>query len=681
MKKQGIFCGTSGGATVLAALEVCKSAPRGSVVLAMVPDTAERYLSAPLFAGIEADMNEEEKRIGNNTISDYDDLMMNGSPQNRAANWIAHEDESNPDIPIVAPADDASAYDFVVRYILAVVYYSMGGAVAVNPSGRTPPQEQIDTSHWTEQLNFLSGEHYCEWYQIIVQEYTMFPRGVACKEGITGAPPVIDALFLDNNGLVGTLPKEIGLLTTIEILNMDLNEIRGGIPTRFLRLSSLKHLSLAHNVLTGEFPHWIHRMRPIETVDLSYNFMAGTLPVYLSQMENMIALAVDNNGFSGDINKVFGHNAIAHNSLDWFHELTGTPLGNVQMQALYLEDNNFTTTLDETFLRGLSNLKNLDISGNSLNGSIPLALLQMSSLEVLDLHNNELSGLLPALPETRTTLSPGMRPPPPPGLPEEEINPEVPTRMDYKLSYLALHRNKFVGLIPTTINRLSNLQHLDISDNRFSSTMPESLGDLTKLTYMFLAKNDFIAGPIPSSYRQLTQLQELSLKSTARTGTIPTTLFNSNALSRLILLDLDNNAFVGTIPPSFGSLRSIQFLLLNDNQLTGTVPSPEFDRLFNLRLLFIDQNSLTGNLDNTLCDKPPDSFMPYIIADCGDHSSGVPATDAEISCSCCFKCCTDENPCNDNDFIPSNDPMWQFGYQRIFYTFGDRTAWFAMSSP
>jgi cysteine synthase len=65
--QEGIFCGTSGGATVWTALELCKKVPPGSTVLAMVPDTAERYLSTPLFASIEADMTEEEKQIGRTT--------------------------------------------------------------------------------------------------------------------------------------------------------------------------------------------------------------------------------------------------------------------------------------------------------------------------------------------------------------------------------------------------------------------------------------------------------------------------------------------------------------------------------------------------------------------------------------------------------------------------------------
>jgi cysteine synthase A len=50
--KEGIFCGISSGGTFAAALKVAEKAESGSVILAMLPDTGERYLSTPLFADI-----------------------------------------------------------------------------------------------------------------------------------------------------------------------------------------------------------------------------------------------------------------------------------------------------------------------------------------------------------------------------------------------------------------------------------------------------------------------------------------------------------------------------------------------------------------------------------------------------------------------------------------------------
>jgi cysteine synthase len=51
-RSEGIFCGISSGGTFAAALKVAAEASAGSVILAMLPDTAERYLSTPLFEGI-----------------------------------------------------------------------------------------------------------------------------------------------------------------------------------------------------------------------------------------------------------------------------------------------------------------------------------------------------------------------------------------------------------------------------------------------------------------------------------------------------------------------------------------------------------------------------------------------------------------------------------------------------
>ncbi len=66
-QKEGIFVGITAGGTFAGALEVAKSAAPGSTILAMLPDTGERYLSTPLFGDIAADMNEDELKISDST--------------------------------------------------------------------------------------------------------------------------------------------------------------------------------------------------------------------------------------------------------------------------------------------------------------------------------------------------------------------------------------------------------------------------------------------------------------------------------------------------------------------------------------------------------------------------------------------------------------------------------------
>ena len=68
-QKEGIFVGITAGATFAGALRVAAEAPKGSTILAMLPDTGERYLSTPLFANVPADMTPEELEISRSTPS------------------------------------------------------------------------------------------------------------------------------------------------------------------------------------------------------------------------------------------------------------------------------------------------------------------------------------------------------------------------------------------------------------------------------------------------------------------------------------------------------------------------------------------------------------------------------------------------------------------------------------
>jgi cysteine synthase A len=67
--REGIFVGVSAGATLAGALALAKDADEGANILAMLPDTGERYLSTPLFDGIGVDMDEAELEISRSTPS------------------------------------------------------------------------------------------------------------------------------------------------------------------------------------------------------------------------------------------------------------------------------------------------------------------------------------------------------------------------------------------------------------------------------------------------------------------------------------------------------------------------------------------------------------------------------------------------------------------------------------
>jgi cysteine synthase A len=99
--REGVFCGISGGATLAAAIEVAKTAPKGSRILIMVPDTGERYLSTPLFEAIGQEMDANELEISNSTP-----LCRFGAPQPAASPTTAQ----------LEPAP-VRAHDFVAQAI------------------------------------------------------------------------------------------------------------------------------------------------------------------------------------------------------------------------------------------------------------------------------------------------------------------------------------------------------------------------------------------------------------------------------------------------------------------------------------------------------------------------------------------------------------------------------------
>ncbi|KAJ3029423.1 UNVERIFIED_CONTAM: hypothetical protein HDU68_012190 [Siphonaria sp. JEL0065] len=80
-QKEGILCGTSAGATVAAALKIAKRSPKGTSILAMLPDSAERYMSTPLFADIS--IESDIVGVAKKNPKVYFDITVGGKPMGR----------------------------------------------------------------------------------------------------------------------------------------------------------------------------------------------------------------------------------------------------------------------------------------------------------------------------------------------------------------------------------------------------------------------------------------------------------------------------------------------------------------------------------------------------------------------------------------------------------------------
>jgi Leucine-rich repeat (LRR) protein len=85
-------------------------------------------------------------------------------------------------------------------------------------------------------------------------------------------------LFLGNNKLTGTIPKEIGHLKSLNALNLSFNNLSGEIPHQLCSLTKLQVLDLSSNYLTGEIPLALSKLSFLAKFNISNNDLEGLIP-------------------------------------------------------------------------------------------------------------------------------------------------------------------------------------------------------------------------------------------------------------------------------------------------------------------------------------------------------------------------------------------------------------------
>ena len=211
------------------------------------------------------------------------------------------------------------------RDVLELFYYSMGG------------------SDWNNNTNWLSEKPLEDWYGVTV----------ISEQRVIG-------LFLDNNGLKGTLPVEFALLTHLSALSLKGNELTGEIPRELGLLPNLNELDLSQNNLIGSIPGELGNLGKLYVLNLSQNNLTGNIPAELGQ-------------------------------LSLFSNYSTEPLHRSQFN---LEYNQLTGPIPPE-LGNLVNVLFFSLSHNGLTGSIPAELGQFTSVTTLDLSGNQLTGGIP----------------------------------------------------------------------------------------------------------------------------------------------------------------------------------------------------------------------------------------------------------------------------------------------
>ncbi|XP_075475659.1 uncharacterized protein LOC142508824 [Primulina tabacum] len=240
---------------------------------------------------------------------------------------------------------------------------------------------------------------------------------------------------------------------------------------------------------------------------------------------------------------------------------------NISVVSIELSDINVSGNFPADFCR-ISTLRNMDVSSNSLGGSIDSDSISLCShLFSLNLSSNYFVGDLPEFPV-------------------EFLN----------LTVLDLSLNNFSGEIPASFANFPRLSFLSLGSNLLNGSIPDFLFNLTGLTQLVLSGNPFISSPLPEIIGSLRNLQILVLSYSNLVGKIPVSIGN---LVSLKTLDLSANNLQGNIPESIAGVKSVEVIELFGNQLSGELPDT-FSNLTSLRQFDASGNSLTGKIPESL---------------------------------------------------------------------------------
>lgn len=258
-----------------------------------------------------------------------------GTCQNWAREWLG----SNKDI---MKFDERRIRQ---RYALAVLYCETDGA------------------SWNEKELWVSDLHECDWNNLIHVD--------PC-----GRQEQLQILRNDGLQMMGTIPPELSMISSLWDISFSDNLLTGIIPGDFAKLSELDTLVLAYNLFRGPLPDFLWMFEDLIHLDISYNFFTGTIPNTLHLSEpSLQQLYLSYNSFTGTIPTGFG-------TIDW--------------QRLYLDGNKFRGAIPDNINSG--NIKELILHNNQLTGTLPAASFatewtgRRSKLERVTLYENNLEG-------------------------------------------------------------------------------------------------------------------------------------------------------------------------------------------------------------------------------------------------------------------------------------------------
>ena len=393
----------------------------------------------------------------------------------------------------------------------------------------------------------------------------------------------------------------------------DTDECSAEIPPEIGNLTNLEYLFLADNHLSGDIPSSIGNLVNLRRLSLWDNDLSGSIPLEIGNLTNLHLLWLRENQLTGEIPSTIGNMT----NLGVHHEEYFSPGPDDYWPALDLSINQLTGPIPSE-IGNLTDLEYMVLWDNQLSGPLPSEIGDMTSLIYLDLRYNELNGEIPPELGNLSQMSclwlahNNLRG----EIPDELCNIDVCGSQCNNSSYVFSGNNLCPPYpqcfeefgIPTYPISIIGYQECnlypDCADGYTGINIPPHDGycyyetDLDVLQE-FIDINESLNGePLNietggsiSIYWHSGRISSLNLPNSQLTF-YPESVWN---LDSLVRLDLQDNQLTGSIPSGIGNLTILNQLYLNDNNLTGSIP-PELGDLTNIYTIDISRNQFTGQV-------------------------------------------------------------------------------------
>ncbi|XP_040943978.1 receptor-like protein 13 isoform X3 [Gossypium hirsutum] len=349
----------------------------------------------------------------------------------------------------------------------------------------------------------------------------------------------------------------------------------------FLPFEELKSLYLRGNAISGNlenegFGKLSSTLSNLEILDLSFNYLNDSILLSLSELSSLRYLDLSSNKIEGSGHQRGLNNLsnlkyldLSWNRIESISNKDGTQLRLTNLEELDLSGNLFRNNTI-SFLQGLSSLKSLTLFNNRLQGSLDTkGLSNLTNLKKLHLDGNQI--------ESFQSFKDGGR--------KLELT---------HLEELNLDGNHFNTSVFASLNKLSNLKSLSIRENGLKGSIDmKDLEAFINLRELDMGNNELKDLVIHQGLSNLTNLKKLDLSGNQIES------FQSFKdggrkleLTHLEELNLDFNHFNTSVFASLNKLSNLKSLSIWGNGLKGSIDMKDLEAFINLRELYMGGNEL-----------------------------------------------------------------------------------------